>query len=149
MVDQEFGATKKSRYGEVAIPTSYAAGQDGQKPRKRLPRKPNKLENIPKIAKGRVKKARTKNAYAAIMTAKANKTKFIYLNLGKTKGVFRVLGTKKRPKVRMVHDMSRKRVVIPKNPWLKPSYDEAVKEVGTMYKKALLFQLQRAGIKVR
>ena len=48
MDEQEFGGTKTAK-GKTGVPlaTSYSAGQsEGSEPRTRLPRKPNKLQNI-------------------------------------------------------------------------------------------------------
>ena len=53
MEDQEFGAVKRKKGSEgVSIPTGYSAGQQGQQPRTRVPRKANKLASIRLSKKG-------------------------------------------------------------------------------------------------
>jgi len=143
MEDQEFGATK----AKPAIATSYSAGQgqDAQ-PRRRLPRKPNKLANIQLQNKRRRGSSRKQRNLIAIKDAAASGNKFVFLDLGRRKGIFRVTGGKRNPKIRMVHDLSNQSVVIPKNPWLKPAFDESLRMLPAFYADALRFQLRRNGL---
>lgn len=143
MEDQEFGATK----AKPAIATSYSAGQgqDAQ-PRTRLPRKPNKLANIQLQNKRRRGSSRKQRNLIAIKDAAASGNKFVFLDLGRRKGIFRVTGGKRNPKIRMVHDLSNQSVVIPKNPWLKPAFDESLRMLPAFYADALRFQLRRNGL---
>lgn len=148
MEDQEFGATKAKKGSEgVAIATSYSAGQgqDAQ-PRTRLPRKPNKLANIQLQNKRRRGSSRKQRNLIAIKDAAASGNKFVFLDLGRRKGIFRVTGGKRNPKIRMVHDLSNRSVVIPKNPWLKPAFDESLRMLPAFYADALRFQLRRNGL---
>lgn len=148
MEDQEFGATKAKKGSEgVAIATSYSAGQgqDAQ-PRTRLPRKPNKLANIQLQNKRRRGSSRKQRNLIAIKDAAASGNKFVFLDLGRRKGIFRVTGGKRNPKIRMVHDLSNQSVVIPKNPWLKPAFDESLRMLPAFYADALRFQLRRNGL---
>ena len=145
MEDQEFGSikTKKGKEG-VPIATSYSAGQgQGVQPRTRLPRKGNKLASI-QLRKRQKGKGSRKSVNAAIIKgAAASGHKFVFLDLGRTKGIFRVVGSKRKPKIRMVHDMSRTSVVIPRNPWLSPAVDKTRPLVPEIYRDSLLFQLKR------
>lgn len=148
MEDQEFGATKAKKGSEgVAIATSYSAGQgqDAQ-PRTRLPRKPNKLANIQLQNTRRRGSSRKQRNLIAIKDAAASGNKFVFLDLGRRKGIFRVTGGKRNPKIRMVHDLSNQSVVIPKNPWLKPAFDESLRMLPAFYADALRFQLRRNGL---
>lgn len=147
MEDQEFGAikTKRGKNG-VAIATAYSAGQEGQQPRTRLPRRANKLASI------RLSKRRTRGAskrqenFVKVKQAAESGQKYVFLNLRRGKGIFRVLGGKRRPRIKMVHDLSRQSVVIPRNPWLTPAVAEASRMIPAFYADALRFQLRRLGL---
>ena len=149
MERQEFGGivSKKGKRG-VPIPTSYSAGLPmSQKPRTKLPRKIHKLQNL-KIRHGGHKAAgrnmgRKQRNLVAMKQAAKDKSKFIFLDLGETKGLFRVLGTPKRPRVKMLYDLSRVATVTPATPWLAPAVDRTQKKIPEIYLRALKFQIQR------
>ena len=147
MEDQEFGTTKRKQGKEgVSIATGYAAGNQGQQPRMRLPRKANKMENI-KLRRQRKRGSNRKQQnIIAIRQAATSGRKYVFLDLGRTKGIFKVIGGKRRPKIKMVHDMSRDSVVIPSNPWLKPAVDATRLVMPEFYRDALVFQLKRQGL---
>jgi hypothetical protein len=147
MEDQEFGATKgkRGRHG-VAIATSYAAGQgENAQPRTRFPRKANSMPNI-QLKNRRRKGTKKQRNIIAIKQAAESGQKFVFLDLGRTKGIFRVVGGKRRPKIKMVYSLSRESVVIPRNPWLKPSFEEATRMIPAFYADALRFQLRRQNL---
>lgn len=147
MEDQEFGVTKTKTGKEgVAIPTSYAAGQQGQEPRLRLPRKSNKMVNIQLRKRRKGGSSRKQQNMIAIQVAAKTGRKYVFLDLGRSKGIFKVIGGKRRPKIKMVHDMSRDSVVIPRNPWLKPVVDTVQIKMPSFYRDALIFQLKRQGL---
>lgn len=145
MADQEFGATQvKTGKEGVAIPTSYSAGQgrDAQ-PRTRLPRKPNKMANIQLRKRSKKGASRKQQNLIAIKTAAENGHKYVFLDLGRRKGIFRVTGGKRRPKIQMVHDLTRQSVTIPRNPWLFPAVERTKPQVQRLYADSLRFQLRR------
>lgn len=145
MEDQEFGATQvKSGKEGVAIPTAYSAGQgrDAQ-PRTRLPRKPNKMANISLQNRAKRGASRKQRNLVAIKTAAANGHKFVFLDMGRRKGIFRVTGGKRRPKLQMVHDLTRQAVTIPRNPWLRPAVEQTRPQLPRLYADSLRFQLRR------
>lgn len=148
MEDQEFGAVKsKSGKEGVAIATSYSAGQgENARLRTRLPRKPNKMANIQLQRRRKKGTSRKQQNLIAIKQAAETGRKYVFLDLGRTKGIFKVTGGKRRPKIKMVHDMSRQSVVIPKNPWLKPAFDETTRMLPAFYADALRFQLRRRNL---
>lgn len=147
MKDQEFGGVNVKRGSEgVAIPTSYSAGQENQQPRTRLPRKPNKLANIQLKRRRRGAVSRKQRNVAAVKAAAESSNKYVFLDLGKRKGIFRVVGGKRKPKLKMVYDLTRTVTPIPKNPWLKPAVDHTRQKIPDIYLKALQFQANRAGI---
>lgn len=143
MEDQEFGATKNKTGSEgVTIATGYSAGQENQRPRTRLPRKPNKLQNI-RLKHRRKQGSRKQRNAQAIQQAASSSNKFTFLDLGRRKGIFKITGSRKRIKIKMVWDMTRQSVKIPANPWLKPVVDTTVVKIPEFYRKSLIFQLKR------
>lgn len=151
MATQEFGGTKTKKGKEgVRIATSYAAGQSRAKPRTRLPRGMNKIRRIQltRASKKGVNR-KQRNIIAIYEAAKAGR-KFVFLDMGRRKGIFRITGRSKRStkrKIRMVHDITRQSVRIPKNPWLEPSAKRSIRQLPKFYFDALGFQLKRAGLK--
>lgn len=157
MEDQEFGAirTKSGREG-VPIPTSYSAGQgENVQPRTRLPRKPNRIENIQlKRRRGRKAKTRKQDILFRVQDAVTSGDRIIFLDLGRRQGMFKVTGGRKGfkrgwppgAKLRMLYDLSHETVTIPKNPWLKPAQDRVIKRIPAIYRKSLIFQLKRYGL---
>ena len=143
MEDQEFGATKRRKCGGLAIATSVASGEgENARPRRRLPRKPNKLSSI-RLRNQRVKaKTRGQRNFIAVKQAVASGNKFLYMDLGRRKGIFKIKGGKRNPQIQMLHDTSRKSVRIPKAPWLQPSTQEAVSKRDEFYRKSLAYQLK-------
>lgn len=149
MADQEFGATETARGSEgVPIPTSYAAGlSENAQPRTRLPRKPNKIQNIKLRNRGNGSMTRKQRNLVSIQSAAEGKgSKFVFLDFGRKRGIFRVIGGKRKPKIKMIYDLSERSVRIPATPWLRPSYNEAARMIPAFYADALRFQLKRRGL---
>ena len=148
MEDQEFGVIKgkKGKVG-VAIPTSYAAGLgENAQPRTRLPRKANKIQNI-QLQRRRKKGGGAKQRnIVAIKQAAASGRKFVFLDLKKSKGIFKVTGSAKKPLIKMIYDMSRASVVVPRNPWLEPAFKATQRDIPNIYLQALHFQRKRQGL---
>lgn len=147
METQEFGGSKKKtgKHG-VAIPTSEASGEGPSAfPRRRVVRRANKL-SVLTLTKRRASGDRKQRNKIAIMEAISTKRRFVFLDLGRRSGIFRVLGSKKNPRLRKLWDMSKPHVVIPKRPWLAPSVAKAQAAMPRQYEKALRFQLKRLGI---
>lgn len=145
METQEFGGTKHAQGKQgVPIATSYSAGQGmSSGARTRLSRKANKLANIQLNKKRSRGKNRRQRNLIAVKEAAASGNKFIYLELQKKKGIFKVIGGKRAPKLRMVHDLTEQSVTIPKNPWLRPAVQRVEMLMPGFYKDALIFQLKR------
>jgi len=141
---QEFGGIKRSSGGKgVAIATGYAAGQEGDRPRTRLPRKANRMTNIALGKRRKQGSTRKQQNFIAIREAATSGRKYLYLDLGRRRGIFKVAGGKRKPKIKMVQDLTRTSVAIPRNPWLAPAVRETEKFIPGMYRDALKFQLQR------
>lgn len=150
MAKQELGGTEKAtgKHG-IAIPTSYSSGEgENARPRRKLPRRPNKLKNINlKNSTGRARGRKAQNVVKVKMAAKKGGNKVIFMNTRKGKGLFRVTGGKRRPKVKMIHDLSRKSITIKRREWLRPATMTAAKKIPKKYKAALLKQIEKASIR--
>lgn len=150
MSDQELGATKEKTGKEgVSIPSPYSSGESGL-PRKRLPRSANAMKNI-ELMKGKKKgvNLRQRN-FVAIKLAVQKKSRFVFLQLGKQKGIFRVMGGSmrgkkyQRPKeLKKVHDLTHDSVKIPVNKWLYPSVMRVKALMPEIYVNELWKQIKK------
>lgn len=144
MKTQEFGGTLQAEGKEGRPIATAAASGESSLPRKRLPRRPNKMRNIQLNRGSRAGANRKAKNKAAIMQAAAGKgSRFVFLDMGRRSGIYRVLGGKRKPRLRKIWDMSRRTVRVPARPWLKPATDKAARELPRYYRDALLFQLKR------
>jgi hypothetical protein len=144
METQEIGG-RKNKTGKVgvSISTGYSAGQEGSGTRTKLPTNSNKMKNIILNSRTKNAKSRKQRNFLLIKESAKNNKKFVFLDLGKTKGIFKLIGGKKNTKIKMVHSLSNKSVTIKKNEWLQPSVNKALDKKATFYKDALIFQLKR------
>jgi len=131
MADAELGETHRpqGKHG-VAMPTSAGAGMaQGAKPRTKAVRK--RLRSIPVQTRADVNLGRSKSAYRrgvqtmiAIRQARKSGKKHAYLELKSgAKGVFKVMGTKRKPSLRMLWDISRGSVRQPPTPTMQMGVD--------------------------
>jgi hypothetical protein len=145
---QEFGGTerKKGAYG-VVIPTSTASGEgDSARPRTRLVRRANQMSRI-QLRNSRSKSTnRAQRNLVAVKQAAASGRKFVFLDTQKHPGIYKIIGGKRKPRVKLIQDMSKTSVKIPANPWLKPAVDDVSKQANGIYERALIFQLKRLGL---
>ena len=147
MEDVEFGGTKAKRGKKgVSITTGYAAGQQGQQPRTRLARRPNKLANILLTKRRRVKGSRKQKNLVAVKQAAASGNKYVYMDLGRRQGIFKVIGGKRRPRVKMVHDLSKQSVKIPRIPLLGPAVERTQALIPRLYERSLRFQIRKQNL---
>jgi len=157
MEHQEFGVTvtKKGKEG-VPIPTTIASGEgEGAQPRKRAVKKAFQLSTIPLMNQSvRAYSKRQAIFLKAIQTVDAGR-KFMFLKTQRNRAaIYQLRGGKKKKsgqrtplKMKMVWDLSRPSVSVPRRPWLKPAVDMTVPKMAGFYKEALLFQLKRLGAK--
>lgn len=145
MLHQEEGKTivGGGRHGKP-IPTGYSAGQEGQRPRTRLPRPANRMQriNLRRNRRGSTRKIRN---MLAVQQAASRGNKYVFLNTGRKQFIAKVIG-KKNPKIKMVQDLSHRAVTIQPRPWFGPAVDHAVRRLPSFYREAFLFQLRRAGV---
>ena len=146
MEDQEFGGTKKPKSGHnLSIATSFAAGQDGQQVRTKLPTRANSLKNI-QLKRNKINAfSKKQRNFLLIRQATKQANKYVFLDFNKNKGIFKVKGKKDKAKIKMVYDMSNKTITIKKKPWLNPAVKETIKMIPAFYADALRFQLRRVG----
>ena len=152
---QEFGGVdvKKGKVG-IPLPSSTSAGQGRTKPRTRLPREANKLQNLRLNRSRRRAKSRKQKVLFVVQDAVTSGRRNIFLDLGRTQGIFNVKGGRKNfkrggpkgAKLRMIYDLSRDSVSIPRSPWLGPAVKLTERRMPEMYLKALKFQAERHGL---
>jgi hypothetical protein len=153
---QEEGGRKaaKGRHG-LHIPTSWAAGQEGVKPRTKLVTRSKKMSNIKLLKFRNAGKTRKQRMVRTVQEAVRTKKRNVFMELGTntgvtTKGIFRVVGGRvskrgwpKGARLKLIHDISRKSVRIPKHEWMVPAAKRTALRSPQMYRKALLYQLNR------
>lgn len=143
METQEYGGTVTGRGKTKPIPTGYAAGQDGQRKRTKVPTRVNKMRNI------RVGSRNRRNTLFQSAIIAANAGDKFFKTSGRKSAIYRVWGKRKRKgqwtrvKMRMVYDMSRRSVRVPKSPWLAPAIKATVKAWPRILKKEIILQLRR------
>lgn len=149
MYRQEFGGQAPKK----PIATSFAAGQDGARPRTKLPTKPNQMQQIQ--LRNRVKNAASprQEAFLRGLIAAREGDKFVYIpgRTGASSGIYRVWGRNRKKgkfrsiKLRMVWSMRKTPTKTPKNSWLLPATRQvgARKRMQTIYRDQLLQQLRR------
>ena len=143
METQEFGGMETGGGKYQPIATSYAAGQGRGAKRTKLPRKPNRLQAIQLRKRTGAGLSRKAANQAAIQQAAGGGNKFVFLDLGRRQGIFKVTGGKRRPKVQMVWDMSRRYVRIPATPTIGPAVRTTQQRMPQFYSEALVQQLKR------
>lgn len=153
METQEFGGkTSAGGAHQAVIPTGWSAGQEGQRPRTRVPRRANKLANIrlgTKIRAGT--RSRKQDAFLRGLLAAREGQKFVAIDDsgGSSTAIYRVWGRAKRRgqftriKLKMVWSMRRSPARIPATPWLAPGVAEVVPKMPGIYAEALEFQVKR------
>ena len=148
MEEQEFGGTKrKGGKTGVPIPTTMASGEgEGVQPRRRVVPKARRLSNIALRNKGiKALNKKQMNMLKVKETAKSGR-KFVFLETRRHPGIYRVTGGVRSPQVKLIWDMSKESVVVPRNPMLAPAVKDAERIMPFVYKGALEFQLKRQNL---
>ena len=144
MEKQEFGGTevKKGKEG-VPIPTSYAARlPENQRPRTKRVTAPHRLSRIQLRRVSVAANRRRQNAIAISQAARSG-NKMVFLDLGNKKGIFRIVGGVRKPRIKMLWDLTEQSVTIPKTPLLKPSVDIVQQQIPSIYFNQLEKQIDR------
>lgn len=147
METQEFGGNKPplGRWG-TPIPTPAASGESSL-PRRRLPKRVNKLSSIALgRSRTRVLNRKARNRAAVMEAASKGGTGFVFLELGRRAGIYRVSGGTDRPRLTKIWDMSKRIITIPRRPWLLPATNKAIPLMPRYYRDALIAQLRRHNV---
>lgn len=151
MKTQEMGGIELAQGKEgIAIPTSFSSGEgENTQPRRKMPTRANKRKNIRLRKTGAVRAKNQRQArLIKVKEAIKNNSRYIFMDTGRRKGIFRVEKQgKDTARLRMVHDLTRKSVSIPSSPWLMPASETAAKAMPGFYRKNIIAQLRRNGIK--
>lgn len=150
----EEGGTESGRSGNKAIPTGYAAGQKGQRPRTRVPLRRNRMQNIRiTSAPNRQFANKRQEILVKILMAARQGARYIFLETPTTRGIFEIKGKARTRngrltgvRVMMVQNLKNRSVRIEATPTLQPALTETRGEVDAIYRKALAFQLRRHNI---
>jgi hypothetical protein len=154
MKKQEEGFTERSKgqHG-VPVPTSFAANEYKQIPRKRLVRKPNKMSKI-RLAKATVrggfkskKQEITRHAQEAVNTGR----RFVVIRVNNHLGLWRIKGGRKVkrgwPKgaqFRLVYSMEDKAINVKSRQWLSKAAARASESIPDRIRENLNQQIDRA-----
>lgn len=148
MEDQEFGhtKTKKGKKG-IGLPTTTASNESlGARPRKRVVPRSKRRGSI-RLVRNKVRaKSRRQHVVATIKAAAGQRgNTFVYLpTLGTmTQGIYRIAGSKKKPKIRLIYDLSRTSIKIPRSPGLVPAVDNVRRKMPLFYQKAFRMRLKK------
>lgn len=136
LADQEFGATG----GPANIPTTSASGEAPRaRVRRKAVRRGNRMNAIRIKHKGKGKQANL----VAVKEAAEAKERFVYQDRGRRKGIYRLSGGKRKPRIRLVQDLTRRTRIVEKKPWLAPLTADSHRHAARDYERALLKQLAR------
>ncbi|ANO58045.1 hypothetical protein [Shewanella phage SFCi1] len=141
MADQEFGRIK---HENMHIPTPSASGESPRASVRRRPvRRPNRMSAITLKRAKYSGMTRQQQNIATVKEAKAEGRKFVFLQRGKERGIYKVFGTKRKPKTTKIQDLSRRVAEVPRNPWLAPSSATVMRTAPQLYATRLQQQLDR------
>lgn len=148
---QETGGTEQGKGASKPIPTASAAGQaKGTRPRTKVVRKRNRLGAI-QITKRRVTGGRKQRTAIAISMAATggSGSRFAVIETNRGKGIFRVTGRKrgraprfKGVRIRMVWDLSKRSVPVPRHPTLQRTLTDLERLTPSIARKAIIDQLR-------
>lgn len=68
---------------------------------------------------------------------------FVFMDLGRSQGIYHVRAGKTRLLVRKVWDLTKQTVTIPENPTMRPAVELAMRSNNELWRKAITFQLKR------
>ena len=146
LAEQETGITKTSSGAKgLKIPTPTASGEGMHaNPIKKNRRKRFKLQNIRLSNRKSGGKSKGQKTHLKIMQTAKSSQKLTYLELPNGKrGIFQVKGGKRKPKIFMVWNMTKRMVKIPKNPWLASSTKIVNKSIPNIFVDELKNQIEK------
>lgn len=143
----EYGIGERARRGGLAIPTETAAGQaKGSLPagRKRAVRPSLVIRVLGKLKRQSRSMPRKARNARAVREAIKNGTRLAYLELDRRRGIYKIMGGRKRPQIRKLYDLSRRAVPLPRVPTLQRTLDLALLQGPDLALAAIQRQLDRA-----
>ena len=144
----ESGIGERARRGGLAIPNETAAGQaKGSLPagRKRAVRPSLVIRVLGKIKRQSRSMPRKARNARAVREAISNGSRLAYLELDRRRGIYKIMGGRKKPQIRKLYDLSRRSVPLPRIPTLEKTLELALLQGPTIALAALQRQLDRAG----
>lgn len=142
----EAGIGERAKRGGLAIPSEAAAGQaKGSLPagRKRAVRPSLVIRVLGKIKRQSSSMPRKARNARAVREAIKNGSRLAYLELDRRRGIYKVMGGRKRPQIRKLYDLSRRAVPLPRIPTLQRTLDLALLQGPTLALAAIQRQLDR------
>ncbi len=155
MSTTEEGGTESGSTGAHSIPTGYSAGQEGQRPRTRLPRRRYRMPNITlqgTDTQGRQFASKRQEVFVKVLMAVRDGHRFVFLEGGTTRGIYEVRGrggSGSRAtgiRMKMVQNLAHQSVRISATPTLEPAVELTQGDMEGIYRNALLEQLRRNGV---
>lgn len=142
----EEGEGRRAKGSGLPIPTEVASGEalgSLRGGRKRPVRKANIIRHLGKLKRQPNSIPRKARNARAVREAAKSSSKLAYLELDRRKGIYKIMGGRKRPKVRKLYDLTRRAVPLPRIPTLQRTLDKALQQGPAIAHAALLKQLQR------
>lgn len=124
METQEFGGARKANAQFLPIPSGHATGEGSAQVRKKLP-------------KGRLKFSKLQ-----VGPGRSN-SRVGYYNKGGRRGIYQVT---KRKGFRILYNLTKRKVKIPKNPWLRPSVKRVQRELPRIFLREYKKELAHHGL---
>lgn len=145
----ESGGTRKASKSFRAIPTEIAAGQSKGSlmgGRKKAVRPSAIITRLGSLAtKGAKSRSRKSNNARAIRGAIRSGRRLALLDMGKGKIIVRVKGSKRKPTIEKLYDLTRRTTPIPRIPTLARALKRTLSRGPAIAHAALMKQLMRAG----
>jgi hypothetical protein len=142
----EAGIGESAKRSGVAIPTEVASGQAvGSLPagRKRAVRKSMVIRTLGKLKRQPNSIPRKARNARAVREAIKSGSKLAHLELDRRKGIYKIMGGRKRPKIRKLYDLSRRSIPLRRIPTLQRTLDKTLQQGPAIAHAALLRQLKR------
>ena len=138
--DQELGATG----GPTNVPTPVASGENPRaKVRRKAVRRPNRMNAINIKGKRPNTGNRKQDNIVAVKEAAESKSRYVFQDRGRKKGIYRVTGGVRKTRIRLVQDLTRDRRVVKPKPWLQPLLSSSHDQAAAIHKRNVLRQLAR------
>lgn len=145
----EDGRPQKAAKRFRPIPTEHAAGQAKGSlagGRKRAVRAANVITKLGSLKFKRSGRGRKADNARAVQTAIKTGKRLALLDMGRRKGIYRVMGSKRNPTIRKLYDLTRRVTPKPQVPTLARTLKRTLILGPSIAHGALLKQLRRSGI---